>query len=295
MELTTVWFVLIAVLWIGYFVLEGFDFGVGMLLPVLAEDDTERRVLLNTIGPVWDGNEVWLLVAGGATFAAFPTGTPPVLRLLPGALLILVALILRGVAFEYRAKRDDAQLARPWDLAIVFGSFVPALLGAWRSGTSSAACRSTPTEYVTGSCHPAQPLRPARRRDDAPRSSSSTVRRSSPSRPTGRSSGRRADLARWARAQPCCGRVPGLEPARHGPPGPWPPWSRRSRWSGARPVGAAARAGPSRPPVRHRRRALPTVPALFPDVMPSTSRRLASPNASSTPYTLKIMSWVAVP
>ena len=77
MELTTIWFVLIAVLWTGYFVLEGFDFGVGMLLPVLGRDETERRVLINTIGPVWDGNEVWLLVAGGATFAAFPSGTPP--------------------------------------------------------------------------------------------------------------------------------------------------------------------------------------------------------------------------
>ena len=72
MELTTVWFILIAVLWIGYFTLEGFDFGVGMLLPVLSRDEIERRVVITTIGPVWDGNEVWLLVAGGATFAAFP-------------------------------------------------------------------------------------------------------------------------------------------------------------------------------------------------------------------------------
>ncbi|MGZ4479342.1 MAG: cytochrome d ubiquinol oxidase subunit II, partial [Nocardioidaceae bacterium] len=72
MELTTVWFGLIAVLWIGYFCLEGFDFGVGLLLPVLSRSETERRVLINTIGPVWDGNEVWVLVAGGATFAAFP-------------------------------------------------------------------------------------------------------------------------------------------------------------------------------------------------------------------------------
>ena len=72
MELTTVWFVLIAVLWIGYFVLEGFDFGVGMLLPVLARTSASAGVMINTIGPVWDGNEVWLLVAGGATFAAFP-------------------------------------------------------------------------------------------------------------------------------------------------------------------------------------------------------------------------------
>ena len=72
MELTTVWFFLISVLWIGYLVLEGFDFGVGILLPILGKDEKNRRVLLNTVGPVWDGNEVWVLVAGGATFAAFP-------------------------------------------------------------------------------------------------------------------------------------------------------------------------------------------------------------------------------
>jgi cytochrome bd ubiquinol oxidase subunit II len=129
MELTTVWFTLIAVLWIGYFTLEGFDFGVGMLLPVLAENDKERRVLINTIGPVWDGNEVWVLVAGGATFAAFPEWYATLFSgfYLP-LLLILVALIVRGLAFEYRAKRDDAQWRARWDLAIIIGSFVPALL-----------------------------------------------------------------------------------------------------------------------------------------------------------------------
>jgi len=129
MELTTVWFSLIAVLWIGYFCLEGFDFGVGMLLPVLAKNDTERRVLINTIGPVWDGNEVWVLVAGGATFAAFPEWYATLFSgfYLP-LLLILVALIVRGLAFEYRAKRDDASWRRNWDLAIIIGSFVPALL-----------------------------------------------------------------------------------------------------------------------------------------------------------------------
>jgi cytochrome d ubiquinol oxidase subunit II len=129
MELTTVWFILIAVLWIGYFALEGFDFGVGMLLPVLGRTDTERRVLINTIGPVWDGNEVWLLVAGGATFAAFPEWYATLFSgfFLP-LLLILVALIVRGLAFEYRAKRDDDAWRRNWDLTIIVGSFVPALL-----------------------------------------------------------------------------------------------------------------------------------------------------------------------
>jgi cytochrome d ubiquinol oxidase subunit II len=129
MELTTVWFGLIAVLWIGYFCLEGFDFGVGMLLPVLARDDRERRVLINTIGPVWDGNEVWVLVAGGATFAAFPEWYATLFSgfYLP-LLLILLALIVRGLAFEYRAKRDDVTWRGRWDLAIILGSWVPALL-----------------------------------------------------------------------------------------------------------------------------------------------------------------------
>lgn len=129
MELTTVWFSLIAVLWIGYFCLEGFDFGVGMLLPVLARDDTERRVMINTIGPVWDGNEVWVLVAGGATFAAFPEWYATLFSgfYLP-LLLILVGLIVRGLAFEYRHKRDEDRWRRQWDLAIIVGSFLPALL-----------------------------------------------------------------------------------------------------------------------------------------------------------------------
>ena len=100
MELTTVWFVLIAILWTGYLVLEGFDFGVGMLIPIIGRDDAERRVVINTIGPVWDGNEVWLLTAGGATFAAFPEWYATLFSgfYLP-LLLILVALIVRAVAF----------------------------------------------------------------------------------------------------------------------------------------------------------------------------------------------------
>ncbi len=129
MELTTVWFGLIAVLWIGYFCLEGFDFGVGMLLPVLAHNDTERRVMINTVGPVWDGNEVWVLVAGGATFAAFPEWYATLFSgfYLP-LLLILLALIVRNLAFEYRSKRDEVAWRRRWDLLLIVGSFVPALL-----------------------------------------------------------------------------------------------------------------------------------------------------------------------
>ena len=129
MELSTVWFILIAVLWTGYFFLEGFDFGVGILLPVVGRDEPGRRVVINTIGPVWDGNEVWLLTAGGATFAAFPEWYATLFSgFYLALLLILVALILRGVAFEYRGKREDAAWRRRWDAAIVFGSAVPALL-----------------------------------------------------------------------------------------------------------------------------------------------------------------------
>src|SRR5262245_18772450 len=129
MELTTVWFALIAVLWIGYFTLEGFDFGVGMLLPWLARDDRERRLMINTIGPVWDGNEVWVLTAGGATFAAFPEWYATLFSgfYLP-LLLILLALIVRGLAFEYRHQRPEAAWHSWWDRAIIVGSYVPALL-----------------------------------------------------------------------------------------------------------------------------------------------------------------------
>jgi cytochrome d ubiquinol oxidase subunit II len=129
MALTDIWFLLIAVLWTGYLVLEGFDFGVGMLLRVLSRDNTDRRVLINTIGPVWDGNEVWLLVAGGATFAAFPLWYASLFSGFYLALLIiLVALIVRGVAFEFRGKIDSDRWRRGWDIAIMTGSTIPALL-----------------------------------------------------------------------------------------------------------------------------------------------------------------------
>ena len=128
-ELTTVWFALIAVLWIGYFVLEGFDFGVGILLPVLGKDEPERRAILRTIGPVWDGNEVWVLVAGGATFAAFPEWYATLFSGFYLALfLILVALIVRGVGIEYRNKRSGGVWRQRWDIAIAVSSFLPALL-----------------------------------------------------------------------------------------------------------------------------------------------------------------------
>ncbi|MGW7494737.1 cytochrome d ubiquinol oxidase subunit II [Streptomyces luteogriseus] len=129
MELHDVWFVLIAVLWTGYFFLEGFDFGVGVLTKLLARNRPEKRVLINTIGPVWDGNEVWLLSAGGATFAAFPEWYATLFSgfYLP-LLLILVCLIVRGVAFEYRVKRPEENWQRNWETAIFWASLLPAFL-----------------------------------------------------------------------------------------------------------------------------------------------------------------------
>ena len=129
MHLSDLWFIAIAVLWAGYFVLEGFDFGVGILLPVLGGGDTGRRIMINAIGPVWDGNEVWLLTAGGATFAAFPFWYASMFSAfyLP-LLIVLVALIIRGVAFEFRGKRDSARWRGGWDTALFAGSLVPAIL-----------------------------------------------------------------------------------------------------------------------------------------------------------------------
>lgn len=132
MKLTTVWFILIALLWTGYFVLEGFDFGVGMLMPVLGrgeQGEVRKRVLLNTIGPVWDGNEVWLLTAGGATFAAFPIWYATMFSgLYLPLLIILVALIVRALGFDYRGKVNNPKWRKSWDVAIFVGSVVPALL-----------------------------------------------------------------------------------------------------------------------------------------------------------------------
>ncbi len=128
-DLNTLWFVLIAVLFIGYFILEGFDFGVGILLPFLGKTDRERRVIINTIGPVWDGNEVWLITAGGAIFAAFPNWYATMFSGFYLALfLMLLALIVRGVAFEFRSKDRYPAWRNFWDWMIFVGSLVPALL-----------------------------------------------------------------------------------------------------------------------------------------------------------------------
>ena len=129
MDLNTLWFALIGVLFVGFFFLEGFDYGVGILLPFVGKDDTERRMIINSIGPVWDGNEVWLITAGGVTFAAFPKVYAVMFSSLYSALmLILFALILRGVSFEFRGKVDDPRWRKVWDTCIFIGSFTPALL-----------------------------------------------------------------------------------------------------------------------------------------------------------------------
>lgn len=307
MTLATLWFVLIAVLWTGYFVLEGFDFGVGALLPVVAHDEAERRVLVNTIGPVWDGNEVWLLVAGGATFAAFPEWYATLFSgfYLP-LFLILVALILRNVAFEFRGKRDDARWRARWDLAIIGGSIVPALLwgvafanivrgvpiGADKSYTGSLFTLLNPYALLGGIVtlslfvtHGALYLGlktvgdvRLRARDVALRSGAvaalaavvflawTYVERSG-----ARHRGWFVVLAVVA----ALALVAGLVAA----------WSGREGWAflGTAVTLAAAVA------------ALFVV--LFPDVMPSSTDpafSLTTTNASSTPYTLRVMSWVAL-
>lgn len=129
MELNVLWFILVAVLFTGFFFLEGFDYGVGMLLPFIGKNDVERRIVINTIGPFWDGNEVWMITAGGALFAAFPHVYATMFSGFYMALfLMLVGLILRGVAIEFRSKDESSQWRSAWDWMICIGSTLPALL-----------------------------------------------------------------------------------------------------------------------------------------------------------------------
>lgn len=135
MDLNTLWFVLVAILYMGFFVLEGFDFGVGILLPFLSKDkdpqvvDRKRRVMINTVGPHWDGNEVWLIAAGGATFAAFPHWYATLFSGFYLALfLLLLALIVRGIAFEFRSKDVNPRWRGLWDGCIFLGSAAASLL-----------------------------------------------------------------------------------------------------------------------------------------------------------------------
>mgnify|MGYP001398883010 CR=1 FL=1 len=129
MDLNTVWFILVTILFIGFFFLEGFDYGVGILLPFLGKDNDQRRAIINSIGPVWDANEVWMITAGGALFASFPNVYATLFSGFYLALvLMLVALIVRGVAFEFRGKREHPAWRSFWDWAIFTGSLLPALL-----------------------------------------------------------------------------------------------------------------------------------------------------------------------
>jgi cytochrome d ubiquinol oxidase subunit II len=128
MNLQILWFILVTVLFIGFFFLEGFDYGVGMLMPFLGKKDEERRAIINTIGPIWDSNEVWMLTAGGAMFASFPQVYATLFSGFYLALvLMLVALILRGMAIEYRHRSSESAKSN-WDWALFFGSGLPALL-----------------------------------------------------------------------------------------------------------------------------------------------------------------------
>ncbi|MCD9152916.1 cytochrome d ubiquinol oxidase subunit II [Aeromicrobium duanguangcaii] len=303
MELTTIWFILIAVLFVGYFVLEGFDFGVGMLVGLLAKDEKERRVLVNTIGPVWDGNEVWLLVAGGALFAAFPEWYATLFSgfYLP-LFLILVALIIRGVAFEYRGKRDDQVWRDRWDWAIIVGSFVPALLwGVAFANIIRGVPIDSSSEYVGGFFNLLNPyallgglltttvflvhgavfvalktVGDIRERAHAFAQKVGGVAAVLAVLFIGWTAVRDGDLAVWLiGALAAVAFLGGLAASRAG----------RDGWAF---VGTAvAIAGV----------VSMLFVALFPDVMPSSldaAFNLTTENASSTPYTLKIMTWVAV-
>ena len=151
-SLNTAWFALIGLLWTGYFVLEGFDFGVGMLSLAIGRDDVDRRLARNAIGPVWDGNEVWLIVAAGATFAAFPVWYASMFSGFYLALfIVLAALIVRGVSFEFRGKRDSARWRAGWDWALAVGSLVPAF--AWGAVFTDLVhgLRLSPAGLYTGS------------------------------------------------------------------------------------------------------------------------------------------------
>jgi cytochrome d ubiquinol oxidase subunit II len=309
MELSTVWFVIIAVLWTGYFVLEGFDFGVGLLLPVLGRggdaETTEkrRRVLINTIGPVWDGNEVWVLTAAGATFAAFPHWYATMFSAfyLP-LLLILVALIVRNLGFDYRGKRDDVRWRARWDRAIVVGSLVPAVLwgvaltnvvhglpiDADKEFTGSLLTLLNPVALLGGlvtlglflthgalfvALKTAGPIRSDARRIATPTGMVTAVLAVALLGILGAADG---SAASWVTTVVAAAALVGALAANaHG----------REGWAFAGTFVTIAM----------------TVATyfllLFPDVMPSSTDAawsLTTANAASTPYTLKIMAWVAL-
>jgi cytochrome d ubiquinol oxidase subunit II len=144
------WFTIITILWTGFFILEGFDFGVGMLHSVVGKTDAERRAAINTIGPLWDGNEVWLIVAAAAMFAAFPGWYATMFSAYYLALVLLLAsLIVRGVAFEYRGKRDAARWRRTWDVLLTVGSLLsPLLIGVALGGLLNGLAINSSQNYT---------------------------------------------------------------------------------------------------------------------------------------------------
>src|SRR2546429_272267 len=152
MTLAQFWFILITVLWTGFFVLEGFDLGVGMLHGIVGRDEAGRRTVINTIGPLWDGNEVWLIVAGAAMFAAFPGWYATIFSALYLALvLLLAALMARGTSFEFRGKRDSAAWRRMWDGLLTGGSLLVPLLVGIALGDLLAGLPIDKSQNYTGS------------------------------------------------------------------------------------------------------------------------------------------------
>jgi cytochrome d ubiquinol oxidase subunit II len=308
-ELTTVWFMLIALLWTGYLVLEGFDFGVGMLLPVLgrgrddAEIETDRRIMINTIGPVWDGNEVWLLVAGGATFAAFPEWYATLFSgfYLP-LLLILLALIARGVAFEYRGKINDAAWRARWDGAIFFGSLLPALLWGVAFANIVAGVPLDADHQFTGTLFTL--LNPYALLGGLTTLTLFFLHGAV-------FVALKTDGPIRVRAQRVAARIAPITLVVAGTFAIWTQLAHGKGWTwaavivaAAALVGAVAATVAAREGVAFVLTTVVIVAAvvllfgsLFPNVMPSSTdaaNGLTTANASSTPYTLKVMTWVAV-
>ncbi len=303
MELTTFWFLVIAVLWTGYFFLEGFDFGVGMLLRPLGRTETERRVMINTIGPVWDGNEVWLITAGGATFAAFPNWYATLFSGFYLALfLILLALIFRGVAFEYRGKVDDPRWRARWDLAITLGSWVPAVLWGVAFANIVAGVPIDAAGDFTGSFFSL--LNPFALLGGAVTASLFLLHGANflglKAEGEVRESARRAATVLAPVAIVAGAAFLVWNQLERGEPWTWVPVvvaavalvgtvvfgrSDRDGWAFAA-TGVAIAAA-----------VVALFGSLYPDVMPSTTDpaySLTVDNASSTPYTLRIMTWVAL-
>ena len=152
MQLVPFWFIVIAVLWTGFFILEGFDFGVGMLHSAVGRDEAGRRAAINTIGPLWDGNEVWLIVAGAAMFAAFPGWYATMFSAFNLALvLLLAALIARGLSFEYRGKRDSPHWRRTWDWLLTVSSVLAPLIIGVALGDLLSGLPINSSQNYTGS------------------------------------------------------------------------------------------------------------------------------------------------